>query len=908
MLIPQITFNEASVGASPILPNVRNRIGIIGQFSRGLANTFQYVDGFTQFSKLYGSDNTTGSLGYQAAWDQGARDFGIIRVLGRSRPAKGQIIFGGTANVDNNINLKISGIGLPQAGLSSFFRNTIAANGNYLGTESGRYVFVAVSALVNSNLVTGSEGPLFVGAATVGGSTTPYSASTYAVQFKYKFVPFTTERDPDKAIATLTPAVLAAIDTAPEVVPGEGTFVLDTSVGVLTGPVSQSIEQGFNILFGAEDEVLVFNKVNQVFTLLAEVWDFDIPVNVNDTAVELTNNFANVLSGADPLGTIDSQLDYIPGNTSVYTSTIDFYFDNDIIPGIEGNNYYYRFDLDTEDGTFNVDCYFDGYATPANNQTLLSTDPDAALLEVGDTITVPASSKFIIPAGAAVTTAVTGTGTSGDPYVIQIDQVITTTDTNDIAEADAETLIFDDISVVGGISIAPYQKFTSFEGGQEGPRRALVDLYSYTGTRLIEFQAISQGQWGNNLRLDIDPQPGGGFRCIVKDLQGATFNPPITDETYIINLADQGAVDEFGEIEAFKSSDLVRAFFVPKVISPSDFNVALLNEQPSRLAPAVSVDIITDVEDPAHINHFGPGRLGNVSFEGGYDGPILTEDDYVSAIEAFGGQNVHILCAPGIHTSSPRAQAQLVSVANNGTEVDGLKIAILNAQPGLKPEQAAAEAQAFNTSRAVMVAGWSTYGGQVSNAQFELSPDCLYAGHIASIGFQVSPAAKTSAGPVFNITDVDTRRYSSQQSLQLYTDGRLEVLRPDLNLGGFFFLNGRTTSASTAWDRIVIRRTYDVIRQDLYEALQPYQSEPHTKLLRRQVETSVNAYFQTLLRNAKIANALPAICNDSNNPNENYINGELNVSIGFLPLYAADYINVTITRNTDGGLEVGDDA
>jgi len=902
MLIPQITFNEASVGASPILPNVRNRIGIIGQFSRGLANTFQYVDGFTQFSKLYGSDNTSGSLGYQAAWDQGARDFGLIRVLGRSRPAAGQVIFGGTANVDNNINLKISGIGIPRAGLTSFFRNTVGANGNYLGTESGRYVFVAVSALVDGTLATGSEGTLFEGASTVGGATTPYIASTSAVQFKYKFIPFATERDADKAIALVTPTVLAAIDTQPGVVAGEGTFVIDTDVPVLTTPVSQSIENGFNILFGIADEVLVFDRANQVFTLITEVWDFDIPVNINDTAVELTNTFASVLSGADPLGTIDSQLNYIPTNTTVYTSTVDFEFDNDIIPGAEGNNYYYYFDLDTQDGTFYIDCYYNG-TTNANQ--LLSTDADAALLEVGDTITVPANSSFVITPGAAITT-ITGTGTTGDPYVITTDDAgLDTVGSVDIVEADAETIIFDDGNVTGGISISSYQSFDSFEGGQDGPRRALVDLYSYGGTRLIEFQAVSQGQWGNNLRLDVDPQPGGGTRIIIKDLEGANFNPPITDEVYTLNLADQGAVDEFGEIEVFKDSDLVRAFFVPKVIDPSGFNTALLTEQPSRLAPAISTTIITDVEDPAHV---GPDRLGNVSFEGGFDGPILTEDDYVSAIEAFGGQNVHILCAPGIHTSSPRAQAQLVSVANNGTEVDGLKIAILNAQPGLKPEQAAIEAQAFNTSRAVMIAGWSTYGGQVSNSQFELSPDCLYAGHIASIGFQISPAAKTSAGPIFNITDVDTRRYSSQQSLQLFTDGRLEVLRPDLNLGGFFFLNGRTTSSNSAWDRIVIRRTYDVIRQDLYDALQPYQSEPHTKLLRRQVETSVNAYFQTMLRNSKIANALPAICNDSNNPSENYINGELNVSIGFLPLYAADYINVTITRNTDGGLQVGDDA
>lgn len=876
MLIPQINFIEASVGSSPVLPNVRNRIGIVGQFSRGLANRFSYVDGFTQFSKLYGSDNSSGSLGFQAAWDQGARDFGVIRVLGGAKPAKGQIIFGGTANIDNNIDFRISGLGTPSADPKSYFRNEISVNGNYLGSESGRYVFVVTGVNTTTQLTT----------------------------IKYKFIPFSTERNVDKAIALVTPTVLTAITTAPGVVLGEGVFVLDAS---LTGgdPLTvKAIEYGFNVVFGDTGENLIFDRLNQVFTILAEVWNYNIPVNVNDSAVQLANTFANVLSGADPLGKIDSQIDYVPNNTSVYTSTVDFYLDNDIIPGANGNKYFYYFDLDNPDGTFKIKSYYNHTTNPG---VLLSVDPDIADLSVGDIVTVPATSTFIIAPNSNVT-SITGLGTTASPYIITLNNTVSTPSNADILPANAQNLFFDDNSVTGGINLSSYQTYDSFVNGVDGPRRSLTNLFSYSGTRLLEIQAVSEGQWGNSLRLDIDPQPGGGWRCIVKDLEGQKFNPPITDEYYNIDLSVQDAVDSLGEVEAFKSSNLIRAFFIPKVLDPTGFNVSLLTEVPARLAPAVSNLLVTDEEDIAHISHFGPNRLGNVSLEFGYDGPILTEADYVNAIEEFNGQQVHILIAPGIYTNSPLAQAQLVSVAQAGTEIDGLKIAILNARPNLKPGAAKSEAQSFNTSRAVMVSGWSTYGGQVTNSEFNLSPDCLYAGMLASIAYHVSPAAKTSAGPVFNITNVDNRNYNSNQSLQLYTDGRLEVLRPDINLGGFFFLSGRTTSSNSAWDKIVIRRTYDVIRQDLYQSLQPYQSEPHTKLLRRQVETSVNAYFQTMLRNGRIANALPALCNDSNNPAENYINGNLNVSIGFLPLYSADYINVTITRNTEGGLQIGDDA
>lgn len=860
MLIPQITFNETNTNSNPIRSNVRNRIGIVGQFSRGPANFFTFIDGFTDFSTLYGSDTTTGSIAYQAAYDQGAREFGIVRVLGNSTPAKGEVILGGVATKPNTIKLNIVGIKRPVVFPQSFFINDINSNGVYTGTQSGRYIFV----------VTGAN------------------------EIKYKFIPYSLERNDLEAFKLVTTAVLTDIVSNTD---GEGILTVNAPGSAIP------VEKGLSIILGNVGESLLLQSGNK-FLITVESYNYSIGITENQSAIDIGNNLISNLSGLYPLNNIVSQLQYIPNNVLGYSNTISFNFDNDIITGADGNNYYYRFDLEESDGLFALDLYWDGI----NQNQLLTNDVNALLLEAGDTIQIPSSNKFSssglsIPVNATVIN-VTGT----NPYVIELDSSFTHSSgiyagASEVSAQDAFLAYFKD-SNLDGISLSSYKQYTPFTNGVDGPRFANKSLYSFTGIKLIQFSAISQGQWGNNLSLSIRFLGGSKYEVLITDNQGINFNPVVSAESYIIDLTQEGAVDDSGLISAFNNSKLVRAFFVPKVLNSDSFNVNLLKELPVRLAPPNA--LVLDTKDPSNLNFYGTNVLQNITLESGFDGPVVTENDFVLAIKKLEGQQVNIILAPGIYTNSPLVQSELVSIAESSSEIDALKIAVLSARPNLKPNNAFKEISGINSKRAVCVAGWSTYGGQPNVRRFGLSPDALYAGVLASIGFSISPAAKTSSGPVFNITEVDTEFNTSNNSLQLYTDGRLEVLYPDINQGGFFFLNGRTTSSNPAWDRITIRRTYDVIRQDLRTGLMSYLSEPHTKLLRKQIETSVNAYFQSLLRGNKIANYLPAIANESNNPPENYINGEINVSISFLPLYAADYINVTITRNTAQGLSIND--
>jgi len=862
MLIPQITFNEANVGVQPILPNVRNRIGIVGQFSRGPANVFAYVNGFTEFASIYGSDIATGSVGFQAAWDQGARNFGLVRVLGRSQPACGQIIAGGVATKENNIDFRITGVEEPFSELQSTFKMDIETNGTYTGQNSGRYVFIVTDDTV---------------AATV---------------IKYKFYTNAEASSRLDAIALFTAAEQALVTTAAGVTPGEGVLTFDATptTGVAV-PHTEVIEDGFNVVFGDAGDDLYFS-LNQIFTVKVFSESYNIPVNIGDSAVEIANSFVNATQGVDPLGTVSNSVTYVTGSSSNYTANIDFCFDNDIIAGTEGNNYHYFVDLNEPDGFFNISGVTWDDSVPLD---LVTQDPDAALLAATDVISFPAGSPL---SGTAVTVATVVEAPVGTWTITTTGGAIT----GPVGVTAGLEIIVDDADVAG-ISLTGYQNYSAFTGGVQGPVNAFRDLYSTTGQKLIQLLAVSPGAWGNNLNFSITTLGNNRWRIDITDPQGQTFNPPIPNESFVIDLTVANATDAVGEIEEVKASNLIRAFFLPKSENPEGFDVNLLNLVPSRLAPAIAA--ITDTEDINHVGFFGPNRLQDVSFEGGLDGPPLTEADFVEAIKELEGTNTHIIYAPGIDTTSPLAQAQLVTTAENSSELEGLKIAILNAKRRLKPGAAVNETLAINSGRAVMVAGWSTYGGQPNLDRQSTSPDAFYAGKLATIGYWVSPAARTTAGNLSNIVEVDTEQYTSAQSLQLYMDARLEVLRPNNQFGGFFFLNGITTDSTAAFDKVYVRRTYDIVRTDLFQGLQPYQSEPHTRLLRRQIETSINAYFNTMARNGRIANALPAVCNDSNNPAENYINGNINVTVSFLPLYAADYINISIVRNIASGLTIG---
>lgn len=437
----------------------------------------------------------------------------------------------------------------------------------------------------------------------------------------------------------------------------------------------------------------------------------------------------------------------------------------------------------------------------------------------------------------------------------------------------------------------PATHFTSFQGGLDGPRSAFRDFYTFNGTPLLRLQAVSEGNWGNQVTVSIYPVSNSEFRLTVRDLNGGAFNPPLADEVYTVKLED---TNESGELNALLDSKFIRGFFLPKSIDPINYDATLVRQSPLRLAPPDESE--TDVENPTHVDFYGPNVLIDVTLENGYDGPPVTNDDYVSIIRTLENQPVHILL---VGTTNVGVQQALITEAERASDSDGLRIAVLAAPPRTTPTLSASVTRGFNSSRAVMVAGWFTYAGQPNSSRYGVPGAAVYAGKLAAIDFFVSPAARSIVGPLLNIIESDTDNYASRSNQDIYSAARLEVLSLDTVDRTYRFASGVTLSTDPAWERIYLRRAHDVVRQGAYAILRNYVAMPNSRLVRNQIAAALNAFMGELKRNGSIVSFRPAIIDSSNNSTASYFSRELYVSLQFQPLYSADYIYVTISRDTE---------
>lgn len=455
----------------------------------------------------------------------------------------------------------------------------------------------------------------------------------------------------------------------------------------------------------------------------------------------------------------------------------------------------------------------------------------------------------------------------------------------------------------------------TFAGATVGSRPAFKDFYSIDSDALIRVLALSDGVYGNKLKVTLTPQANGQFTLFVVDEDSGDYLSTPTSETLTLSTRD---VATNGLFNASANSRLIRAFYLP-VVAGQMLTEAELDKIPMRQAPSYGDRIpVLNVASSSTASYslpvYAQGAVGspylqNVYLEGGSDASISSLSSVEratilrQAVQALESEDVSLLyCAgftAGDQNYSPVVE-EMVGQVNRANVMTGLRTAVIQAPQNLSESQAQVLAASLDNPRVVLIGGHTTMQGVPG---FNNTPAAgLYVGLLASKNPEISPAAAGEGMIPNGVISVDTPTTTTY--LDAVTRARTEVLYYDAGLRTFKFLSGISTT-SVYNDRYVsIRRMGDQILQDLYSNLIWVRSNRNTEGLRSRVASAVDAYLQNLQREERIIAYRPTLCNESNNPSNTIAQGVLNIAIFYTPVFPADYIRVNVTREIEDSLSI----
>lgn len=919
MRIPEVIFNETPSLGAPINVDASNRIAIVGEFAKGPINTVLLSE-FRDFARIYGYDTGVANLSFQAAYDQGAREFGIKRVIGKAQSPKVDLYVGGIATKANTLTINLKFVGQPVSSPTSFIETFIASEGSYTGIADNRYLFKV------------TQGPITLNAtynqATSASTITTSLANAEKVVIGSKIesaeagvltAPTTTtvtNVNPLTGVITLSAPLTTTIA-------GYGTFTLtnkatlkwvvlpitqypflaniptvnwgnessdiptytNTLGSVVTGAVLatplnlttdagivKSIAEGISLKFSTPGLPIELYP-NDSFTLRANSAEYYIPISEGATASDVINNIQDITGGVSPIGIVDR----LNAETGAR-----IYISEDII----GQPLEF-FDITSPDRV----TISSGYSLWVDlNQ------PDGQVVTTGSATSGSVTLTVADATNITIDSIVNGVSIiQGTTVINKVGNVLTLSDPVAANLVNA-SVTFNNLNGINFSNYGPLNK-TGFSATSNSARNAFLVAYSADGYPLIRFTALSPGQWGNNISIGINSTGSSRFSVTIEDVNTNTNDKQI--EFFNVDLLRDVASD--GTINSIASS-YVKADYLPITNGSNLFPAQIVTRTPQRLAPANPfITNITDIRNPLYV---GNAKLSGIFLKKGYDGPLPTETDYIAAVKSLAEERVNfIVVANGIGAKASVRQAQL-SVANNSGELEGRKLAILTSTKNLTPGLAKLETAGINTERGVYVAGWGTYGGGSNVGRFTVPLAAFYAGKLAYIPENISPAARTSAGSIQGIIETDLDSYRSISAKQQFIDTKVDMISIDPALSGYFVVQGRTLTETIGKNQISIVRVNDKIRKDLFFNLQSYKGEPNSRIIRTRIAAAISAYMNLQTRSNFIVSYDQPQIDESNNPAEAYYSGILNISLSYRPTAPIERIVVTLTRDVSGNVSL----
>ncbi len=469
---------------------------------------------------------------------------------------------------------------------------------------------------------------------------------------------------------------------------------------------------------------------------------------------------------------------------------------------------------------------------------------------------------------------------------------------NTIADAATSVAAFVGWASRGPIDRAALvQSFTGFQNQFGG-----LDSRSYLGYAVGQFFA-NGGQQAYIVRL-LDGTTAKAATVHVGTLHLRARNPGAWGNSLSLTVAVQG-VDAFNL--TVRLGGTVVESFQNLSISPSDsqYVVSVINSQS---------EFITFVTpgNPAMPNT----TIAPVPFVGGSDGTVLIPGDgkfemALSASPALKGiGDFNILCIPGETDTAAIAtlenfcfgkRALLIvdcpktvttgGLSNNGAL--GTKAGTLTALAGQHPENAA------------YYFPWVNAPDPLTSNSSRLFPPCgfvagIYASTDASRGVWKSPA-----GTGATLTGVTGLQYEVTDAENGLLDAKaVNTLRQFPTYGNVVWgartLQGSDQTASE-WKYVPVRRLALFLESSLYAGTKWVVFEPNNETLWSEIRLCVGGFLQNLFRQGAFQGttaqqAYFVKCDAENNPQASINQGVINITVGFAPLYPAEFVVIQIQQ------------
>ena len=460
------------------------------------------------------------------------------------------------------------------------------------------------------------------------------------------------------------------------------------------------------------------------------------------------------------------------------------------------------------------------------------------------------------------------------------------------------------------ISTAPVQAYNSiyFTLGNQGSSGASLNLYSSNSNLLVKIVALSEGAYGNQIQVTVNPTSSGQFVLNIVDLDSNNYQTAATSET--LNLSTRDVNLTTGLFNATANSGLIRAFYIPILNASASLTDLELDQLPTRISPAFgqyipSLDYITPTGSPSTYSpaYQGPSYLQKLYLQGGADAALESDADttrvgasaMIRAVQALESQDIAILLPAGIVIGDARYAGvieECLGQVNRASNLNTNRRLVLQAPPNLNQSQAALYGAQLNNVDVSLIAGYCGFTGiSIANTQ-PTAP--LYAATLSLTPPPLDPAYVGNGVPINGVISVDT--LSSPQYLDAITRAGVDALYFDAGLRQFKFLNGRTTSRDPKKNLITIRRVALQMMADLYINSLTLLSSQNDDTTRALVAASFDVYLNGRVAAGWIQSFNPTICNIGNNPISTQVQNKLNVYVSYTPYFPADIILVDLVQ------------